>query len=100
MSDFVGDDVSLGKIATCTEAFLELTEKTEIDINAPIFRTIERPGRATGETATRLNHVCKEHQLRLFVLAAHLPKDLMPRVFGVGENDGDKSWSLIARTQI
>ena len=90
MSNFVGYDVGLCEVASRTQAFLELTEKTEVDINASIFRTIERTARTTGEPAAGLSQVGEEHEPRLLVLSAHLPEELMPRVFGVGENDGDE----------
>src|SRR5512132_2129721 len=61
MSNFVCDDVGLCKIASCPQAFLELTEKTEVDVNAPILRTIERTGSATSEPAAGLNQVREEH---------------------------------------
>src|SRR5512132_74963 len=97
MSNFVGDNVGLCEIASCTQAFLELTEKTEVDVNASILRTIEWTGGATGEAAAGLNHVREEHEPRLLVLAAHLPEDFIPGVFGIGENNGDEFRCLIAR---
>ena len=100
MSNFVGDDVGLCEIASGTQAFLELTEKTEVDVNASILRTIERTGRATGEAAAGLNQVGEEHEPRLLVIAAHLSKDFIPRVFGIGENDADEFRCLIARRLI
>jgi hypothetical protein len=90
MSNFVGYDVRLCEIASRTQALLELTEKTEVDINASIFWTIERTARTTGEPAAGLNQVGEEHEPRLLVLSAHLPEELMPRVFGVGENNSDE----------
>src|SRR6185312_8171178 len=62
MSNFVGDDVGLCEIASCTQAFLELTEKTEVDVNASILRTIKRTSGAAGEPATGLNQVREEHE--------------------------------------
>src|SRR5690348_7201791 len=52
MSNFMRDDIGLRKIASGTETVLELTEKTEVDVNASILRTIERTSGATGEAAT------------------------------------------------
>jgi hypothetical protein len=72
-----------------------LTKKTEVDVNPSILRTIERTGCATGETAAGLNHVREEHEPRLLVLAAHLPKDFLPGVFGIGENYRDEFRCLI-----
>jgi len=74
-----------------------LTEKTEIDVNASILRTIKRAGCATGETAAGLNHVRKEQEPRLLVLAAHLPEGVFPGVFGIGENDSNEFRCLVAR---
>src|SRR5262245_7184415 len=90
MSNFVRDDVRLREIATCAEALLEFTEKAEVDVNASILRTIERTGGPTGEAATGLNHICEEHELRFFVLAAHLLKHRIPGVFGISENDSNE----------
>ena len=42
----------------------------------------------------------KSTSLGSSVLAAHLPEDLIPRVFGIGENDGDEFRCLIARRLI
>src|SRR5262249_44817755 len=97
MPNFVRYNVGLCEIASCTQAFLELTEKAEVDVNTSILRTIERTGGAAGEAAAGLNHVREEHKLRLFVLTAHLPKNRMPRVFRIGENDSDEFRCLIAR---
>src|SRR6478609_6774959 len=96
MSNFVGDNVRLCESAACTQPFLELTEKTEVDVNPSILRTIERTGCATGETAAGLNHVREEHEPRFLVLAAHLPEDLFPGVFGIGENYRDEFRGRIA----
>src|SRR6266480_1399112 len=96
MSNFVRDDVGLCEIASCTQALLELTEKTEVDINASILRTIERTGGAAGEPATGLNQVREEHEPRVLVPSAHLTKDFIPCVFRIGENDADELRCLIA----
>src|SRR6478752_767294 len=96
MPNFMGDHVGFCEIASCTQAFLELTKKTEVDVNLSILRTIERTGCATGETAAGLNHVREEHQPRLLLLAAHLPEDVLPGVFGIGENYRDEFRCLIA----
>src|SRR5690348_16624262 len=61
MSNLVSDHVRLREIAACTQPFLELTEKTEVDVHAAILRTVERTGRATGKTAARLSHVRKQN---------------------------------------
>jgi len=90
MSNFVGYHIGLCEIASCTQAFLELTEKTEVDVDASILRTIERTGCTTGEPAAGLNHIREEHEPRLLVLASHLPENLIPGVFGVGENNSDE----------
>ena len=100
MSNFVCDDVGLREVASCPQAVLELTEKTEVDVNAPILRTIERTGCAAGEATAGLNQVREEHQPRLLVLAAHLPEDLIPGVFGIGQNNRDEFRRLIARPLI
>ena len=97
MSDFVGYHVGLCEIASCPQGFLEQTVKTEVDINASIVRAIERTARATGEPAAGPSLVREEYELRLLVLPAHLPEDLMPGVFGIGENDSDELRCLIVR---
>src|SRR5678815_1024076 len=96
MANFVGYDVGLCGIASCTQAFLELTDTTEVEVDLSILRTIERTGCATGEPAAGLNHVREEDQPRLLVLATHLPEDLLPGVFGIGENYRDEFRCLIA----
>src|SRR6188472_2287171 len=97
MSNFVGYHIGLCEIASCTQAFPEQTVKTEVDVNASIVRTIERTARATGEPAAGPSLVREEHQLRLLVLSAHLPEDLVPGVFGIGENDSDELRCLVVR---
>src|SRR5262245_24708789 len=52
MTNFMRDHVGLCEIASGTQAVLEFMEKSKVDVNALVFRTIERTGRATGETAT------------------------------------------------
>jgi hypothetical protein len=93
----VGYHVGLCEIASRAQAFLKQTVKTEVDVNASIFRAIKRTARATGELAAGSSLVREEHELRLLVLSAHLPEDLMPGVFGIGENDSDKLRCLIVR---
>ena len=100
MSNFVRDDVGLRKIASCTQAILEFMEKTQVDVNASIFWTIERTSGPAREPAAGPNLVREDHQLWLLVLAAHLPEDRMPGVFGIGQNDSDElrcliTWPLI-----
>ena len=51
MADLVRDDVSLGEIARSAKAFVQHPVKSEVDVNAPIFRAIERAARAAGEAA-------------------------------------------------
>jgi hypothetical protein len=53
VSDFVSDNVSLCEISACTEALLQQTVKTEVDVNASTFRAIERTARATGRIRSR-----------------------------------------------
>src|SRR5215475_4805647 len=81
MSNFVRYDVRLREIASCTQAVLEFTKKSQVDVNASIFWTIERTGRAAGEPAAGPSLVREEHQLRLLVLCAHLLEDRIPGVF-------------------
>jgi hypothetical protein len=97
MSNFVGYHIGLCEIASGTQTFLEQTVKTEVDVNASIVRAIKRTARATGEPATGPSLVREEHELRLLVLSAHFPEDLMPGVFGIGENDRDELRCLIVR---
>src|SRR5215475_4715522 len=100
MSNFVRYDVGLREIPSCTQAALEFMEKSQVDVNASIFWTIERTSGPAREPAAGPSLVREEHQLRLLVLCAHLPEDRIPRVFRIGQNDGDKlrcvvPWRLI-----
>src|SRR5262245_15014752 len=97
MSNFMRYDVGFREIAASAKAVLKFTEKPEVDVHASIFWTIERPGCAAGKAATGLSPVCKEHQLRFLVFATHLTKDLVPRVFGIGENDSNEYRCVIPR---
>ena len=100
MSNFVRYDVGLREIASCTQAALEFMEKSQVDLNASIFWTIERTSGPARKSAAGPSLVREEHQLRLLVLCAHLPKDRIPSVFGIGQNDGDKLRCLITRPLI
>jgi hypothetical protein len=99
MPNFMGYDVGLREIASRTQAFLEYTVKTEVDVNASIFRAVEGSGRATGEPATGPDLIREKHEPGLLVLSTHLAEDLMPGVFGVGQYHSDElrwviSWPL------
>jgi hypothetical protein len=49
MTDFVRNDIGLGKIARCSEARLQVAVETEIEIDPLVARTVERPhGGLTG----------------------------------------------------
>jgi hypothetical protein len=65
MSNFVRYDVGLREIASCTQAVLEFVEKSQVDVNASIFWTIERTSGPAREPAAGPNLVREEHQLRL-----------------------------------
>ena len=96
MPDFVGDDVSLREIARRPEAITQLPVKAQVDVNTPILRAIERTAGPAGETATGSDLVREENQLRLLVLAAHGPEQLMPRILGIGQDNGDELRCFIA----
>jgi len=74
MPNFVRNDVGLCEIPSCTQALLQYTVKTKVDINASIFRAIKRTGRATGESAAGPSLVRKQDKFRLLILFAHLPE--------------------------
>src|SRR5262249_37110129 len=95
MANFMRDYVRLREIASGTETILEFAKKSEVDVNASIFWTIKRTGGAASEPATGPGLVCKEHEPRLLIFAAHLAEDRMPGVFSIGENDSHEFRCLI-----
>ena len=97
MSDFVRDNVSLREVSGRAEAFVERSIESKVDVNAPILRAVERSTGAAGESASGPGLVREEHELRLFILAAHLPEELMPGVLGVGEDNANKLRRFVAR---
>src|SRR4051812_1000205 len=96
MTHFVCDDVSLREITAGPESIAKRAVKSEVDINAPVFRTIKGTARGAGEAATGPGLSTKEDEFRLFVLATHLLKDCLPCVLGIGENDRNEFRSFIA----
>src|SRR5437773_8223784 len=100
MADLVRDHVSLREFARRAESFLQHSIKTKIDINAPIFWTIEGAAGSAGEPAAGSSMARKKDKLRFLVLATHLLKNRVPRVLGIGENDGNKTAKLIGRGRV
>src|SRR6185369_7332065 len=95
MADLVGDHIGLREIAGRAEPARELVEEIEIEIDLLIAWAIERSDRRLREAAGGLGAAGEQHQLGLAILRADLRQELMPGVFGIGENDGDELLQLL-----
>lgn len=78
----MGDHIRLGKITRCLEFPPELVEKAEIEIKVVVTRTIERPGRRIGHSASGRDAPGKQDELRFLIpdarlLRQYLPEDLL-----------------------
>ncbi len=71
MSVLVGDDVALGERATLrAELCPELVEEAEVEVDEPVGRAVERPGRGARRAAAGVGRVGEQHGVdRLVCLA-------------------------------
>jgi hypothetical protein len=97
MPDFVRDDIGLREITWRPEPITQLPVEAQVDVNAPILRAIKRTAGSAGESAAGSDLVREEDQLRLLVLAARGSEQLIPRVFGIGQDNGHELRCFIAR---
>ena len=74
MPDFVGDDVSLGEVATDVELALEFVIEREIDVDLLIERAIERPHRGLAGAAGRARDAANKYERRIGVVLPKLLK--------------------------
>ena len=89
--------IRLREVARRTEPVLEGFVKAQIDVHLLITRAIKRAhGRLAGATGRRCG-APKKHQARVLVRAAPLAKNVLPHVFGIGQNGGDKTRHLVVR---
>src|SRR5687767_10102043 len=70
MADLVREHVGLREITRRAETFVQLVEESEVEINLPIPRTVERAGCRLREPARRLNRIAEENGTRLLVTVA------------------------------
>src|ERR1700730_3192470 len=68
MSNFMGQDVGLGKLSGRAEALLQFVVEAQIDINLLILWTVERTGRGLRQAAGRIDRVAKQHEFGVVIL--------------------------------
>src|SRR5438309_5551043 len=95
VSDLVGDDVRLGKIAAAAEMRLHLAEEAQVEIHLPIVRTIERAARGGRTAARRLHGAGEEDESRSLVLATRPPERGVPDVLGLAEDRAHEVDALV-----
>jgi hypothetical protein len=98
MTDFVGDDVGLGKVTRGAQLISEIAIEAEIDVDFLIGRAIERAGLGTGEATTGLDFAREEHKARLPVALAVAPEELIPDVLGISEDGFDELGEFVIRS--
>src|SRR6267154_4775519 len=99
MPEFVGDDISLRELAGGAEATIELIEKTELDVDPFVFRTIERPGGGARSAAFGLRGVAEQDELGVAIgFAGLLGKKLRPCFLCVVERKGHERDQRALRT--
>lgn len=86
VADFVRDHIGVREISPGLHLVLHLREETQVDIQAFVGRTIERPRLRSGIAAARLNRTGEEHHGGRIVSAAHLLEHLGPYVLGAGQD--------------
>src|SRR5258708_6081054 len=97
MPEFVRDYIGLGELAGSAEAAIQLIEKTEIDVDPFVFRTIERPGGGACSAASGLRGVTEQDELGVAIgFAGLLGKKLRPCFLCVVERKGHErdQWAL------
>ena len=97
MADFVCDHVGLGKISRSFEFFSELLKEAKINIDLLIGRAVEGPDRCRRSATVGLHAIPEQDELRLDVLLVNALEDIVPNVFGVGQNGLDKICPLFFR---
>ena len=60
MADFVGQYVCLREIAWRAEALLQFAIETQVDVDLPVARAVERSGGRLGESAGRLDGISEQ----------------------------------------
>src|ERR1700730_5023852 len=85
---FVRQNVSLRKLPRRSEAAIQLIEKTEVDVNLFVLRTIKRTGRGLCSAASGLRVVAEKHELRVPIRFPRLlGQELRPRFLRVIERE-------------
>ena len=90
MTDFMSDNVPLGKIAIRAKFVFHVIIEGEIDINCAIRRAIEWPHYGLARPAAGTRHSTVHDQLRLLIGFTHLLELLSPGVFRGCQNHRDE----------
>ena len=91
VADFMGDHISLGKVAGGAELGFQGFVKAEVDIHLLVAGTVKRPHGRLTLAAGGLRSAAKQHQPGFPIGAAALGKHVFPDVFGVGQHGGHES---------
>ena len=95
VTNFVSDDVGLGKIAWRVECLCQLVVKAQVDVDLFIRRAIERSRFGAARAATTgLNHAPIENQGGWLVFRVVASELRSPNILGAGEHDADKFGQL------
>jgi hypothetical protein len=87
---FMGKNISLGKITGRTKALFEFVIKAKVDINLFVGGAVERTGgRARGSPA-RSNSIAESHQFGAAVRNALLLENSRPGLLCVVQHERDK----------
>jgi hypothetical protein len=88
MTDFMGQYVGFSKLSRSGKASFQFVEKTKVDVDFFVFRTIKGASRGLSRTAGGVDGIAKQDQFGVMVLRAGRRKNLGPRSLRVVENEG------------
>src|SRR5579872_267130 len=102
MARFMGDDVGGGELAgralAAVKAGLDLAEKSGVEENLPVRRTVERTHRRLRHAAAAaIGGVAEQHDTRAGVGLPRGLEDLAPAVVDLAENAGNHAAHFVGR---
>jgi hypothetical protein len=86
----VRDDICLREISGGAELLIELAKEGEVEIYLAVDGAVERPDFRAPDAARRLRCAVEQHQDGRHVGLATLAENLAPRLFRIGEHDGNE----------
>src|SRR4051794_14603343 len=91
MANLVGQDVGLRKVAAGSKPAAKLIVKAKIDVCLFILGTIERSHCGSRYTASRVDGIAEQDEVRVRVLSSALLKHTVPGLLYVVKDEGDKA---------